>query len=897
MKTTCGSRLLLGLITLFLLNRGNAHELPPGFVAIQIADGLDPVCMSLAPDGRIFFTEKNGRVRIVENGQLLLDPFLEIEVDNFNERGLSGIAVDPDFSTTPYVYLYYTVPQAGHNRLSRFLADGNFAVPGSEEILLEFDELEGPNHNAGALAFASDGTLFIATGDGRNISAPQQLHSLLGKILRINRDGSIPANNPFYDQTTGKYRAIWSLGHRNPFAIHYDRSKDRLFSTDVGSHRFEEINEIFAGKNYGWPIVEGSFQEQVPPANYQAPIYYYDHNVGCAAVAVTTYQPEHPTFPIEYWDKIFFADYCNGKIMTFHPLTAEVKEFASGINRPLNLLTAPDGSMYYMARAGIGDGSDEDNTTTNIGSIWRIIYTGNNAPFVAVQPKDVLVSNGEQAIFEIAAFGQEPMQFNWQVNGTNVSAPNSPSFIVENTTLADSGSIIRCIILNVEGADTTNSAILHVTSNQRPVLTITEPMDGWKYRAGESFIFSGIANDPEDGPLEPSHFNWKIDFHHEHHTHPALGPLPGVHGDSFIVPQNDEVSHDVWFRINFSATDSKGLSNTTQRLVYPLKSETIIATNPPDLLLDVNGALVQSPFTLTSVVGIYHDLNVPNTAVSGDSVYVFKQWDIGETDTRIQFEAPASDFSLTAVYEAVQALSEGQGLTGTYFNDNQKNFTFQEPYIMRRIDPVIDFDWDEGSPNEEYLGNDYYLVRWEGFIKPLLTDTFDFHLITNDGSRLWIDNQPIIDAWFGQGTNEYSGKLFLEEEKFYPIKLEYFEALGHGIVRLLWSSAQVERSIVPSSQLFPAIPPPPYKGSDLLVTYFPNPVGEIMELQFSSPIETAVEASVFSASGQLVFSKRIFIPKDFSTSELSFKGLANGVYFVKLAGPEISKTIEVIHHR
>ena len=249
MDIKCDFRILC--CVLFISFQVTAHELPPGFAAIQVADGLDPVSMSLAPDGRIFFTEKNGRVRIVENGQVLLDPFLEIAVDNFNERGLSGIAIDPDFPNSPYVYLYYTVPNANHNRLSRFLADGNFAVPDSEEILLELDPLGGPNHNAGALSFANDGTLFVAVGDGRVEDGVQSLQSLFGKILRIHKDGSIPADNPFFDETNGKYRSIWSMGHRNPFAMFYEKNSGRLFTTDVGNYRAEELNEVFMGMNYG----------------------------------------------------------------------------------------------------------------------------------------------------------------------------------------------------------------------------------------------------------------------------------------------------------------------------------------------------------------------------------------------------------------------------------------------------------------------------------------------------------------------------------------------------------------------------------------------------------------------------------------------------------------------
>ena len=153
--------------------------------------------------------------------------------------------------------MYYTVPDQGHNRVSRFTANGNAAVPGSEMVLLDLDPLFGAHHNAGAMVFGDDGKLYIAVGDGTSGTTPQNLESLLGKILRINKDGSIPTDNPFYEDTYGDYRSIWATGVRNPFAMCVQPGTGRIFITDVGSTDFEELNEILKGKNYGWPIIEG----------------------------------------------------------------------------------------------------------------------------------------------------------------------------------------------------------------------------------------------------------------------------------------------------------------------------------------------------------------------------------------------------------------------------------------------------------------------------------------------------------------------------------------------------------------------------------------------------------------------------------------------------------------
>ena len=144
-----------------------AQQLSPGFSAKMLATDLNPVAMAIDHHHRIWQVEKDGRVFIVEgDGHILPDPFIQIDVDDFNERGLLGIALHPDMDRHPYVYLYYTVPGKRHNRVSRFKANGDLAVPGSEEILLELDELSGAIHNGGAMLFDRDGYLFIATGEG-----------------------------------------------------------------------------------------------------------------------------------------------------------------------------------------------------------------------------------------------------------------------------------------------------------------------------------------------------------------------------------------------------------------------------------------------------------------------------------------------------------------------------------------------------------------------------------------------------------------------------------------------------------------------------------------------------------------------------------------------------------
>src|SRR6187397_1674960 len=197
----------IGLLAAFALVSAwaRAATLPTGFTETAIATGLSaPTAMALAPDGRVFVCEQGGTLRISKNGALLPTPFLTLSVDSAGERGLLGVVLDPNFATSQYVYVYYTVPSPAHNRLSRFTANGDVAVAGSETVLLELDNLSSAtNHNGGALHFGADGKLYIGVGDNAHGANAQSLTILFGKLLRINSDGSIPTDNPFYNQATG----------------------------------------------------------------------------------------------------------------------------------------------------------------------------------------------------------------------------------------------------------------------------------------------------------------------------------------------------------------------------------------------------------------------------------------------------------------------------------------------------------------------------------------------------------------------------------------------------------------------------------------------------------------------------------------------------------------------
>jgi hypothetical protein len=215
--------------------------------------------MTQTPDGRLLVCEQNGLIKVIKNDAVLPTPFASIPVQAFQERGLDGIALDPGFATNGYVYIYYTATTPTfHNRLSRLTARGDTAVPGSEVVLLDLPTLgESGWHSGGAMGFGPDGMLYLCVGENNIARNSQSLLTPFGKVLRLNRDGTIPQDNPFYTVTTGINRAIWALGLRNPFSAAFQPGTGRFFINDVGEALFEEVNEGLRGANYGWPVYQG----------------------------------------------------------------------------------------------------------------------------------------------------------------------------------------------------------------------------------------------------------------------------------------------------------------------------------------------------------------------------------------------------------------------------------------------------------------------------------------------------------------------------------------------------------------------------------------------------------------------------------------------------------------
>jgi glucose/arabinose dehydrogenase len=312
---------------------------PRTLVVVEQFPGLTfdtPVDIANAGDARLFVVEQAGRIQVVHGrgDNATAGLFLDISerVQFQGEMGLLGLAFHPQYHANGYFYVHYSLwnPPQLSSRVSRFrvTADPDVADRDSELVILELPQPYG-NHKGGDLAFAPDGTFYIALGDGGSRDDPenraQNGQELLGKILRIDVNGSgpgrnygIPEDNPFIGELPRD--EIWALGTRNPWRFSFDRQTGDLWIGDVGQDQWEEINfqasAIPGGENYGWRLKEGAHcylpQTDCDPAGLLTdPIYEYSNSAGCAVTGGFVYRgQETPQLTGVY----LYADYCNGTI-------------------------------------------------------------------------------------------------------------------------------------------------------------------------------------------------------------------------------------------------------------------------------------------------------------------------------------------------------------------------------------------------------------------------------------------------------------------------------------------------------------------------------------------------------------------------------------------------------
>jgi len=307
---------------------------------IILAENLDKPRAIAISDDRIFVTEKDGLIRVIENNTLLESPLAVFRTANVFDGGLLGITLHPDFSNNHYIYVFLTYDEDGNlwNKILKITESEN-KLQDAQTI---FDKIPGSSFtNGGFIKFGPDKKLYVGTGTISDAShLPQDLDSLSGKILRLNDDGTIPNDNPFPDSP------VYSFGHRNPQGITWD-DNDNLYVAEIGPEKNDEINLILAGKNYGWPEQQCSGN-----ANFENAILCYDPSIEPGGIVF--YSGDRLDFEFPFI--LASMNTANLYQLEFDEGLSSQKSILSGIGRVRDVIQGPDGSLYVITSNTDGKG-------------------------------------------------------------------------------------------------------------------------------------------------------------------------------------------------------------------------------------------------------------------------------------------------------------------------------------------------------------------------------------------------------------------------------------------------------------------------------------------------------------------------------------------------------------
>jgi glucose/arabinose dehydrogenase/PKD repeat protein len=674
---------------------------PAGFEDHQVVDptsatgAANPVGIAYEPGtGALFVAEKgdgtlSGTARVRRrnpaNGAVTTALTLTC-VDSVGERGLLGMAFDPDYlDGSRHVYLFYTRAVASgacavagfvtgsYNWVVRYQESGGVLV--GEQRLLSGPELGPNNHQGGSVRFGPDKSLYVSMGDNDTdaypVPASRDLNDLRGKILRITKEGDIPAGNPFIGQA-GKRAEIWAWGLRNPFRISIDDESGNVYIGDVGEGGWEEINTGIAGADYGWPCFEANTAFRAcspPPIGDVRPSYAYGHNgqtppvEGDSVIAGPIYHGA--SFPPDYEGQFFFGDYGGGWIRRATILPngtfTDVTMFVPDAVAIVDMAVSPAGCLTWVSIGGLG--------------VHDVCYAGGSnaqpqarstgAPLSGLAPLNVQFNGTASSDAD-----QDLLSYSWAFgDGTTSSAPTPLK------TYSTNG--VRDAVLTVnDGTGTLNAtdtapALRVVVGNRSPEGTITSPPAGTHYDAGDQINYSGSGTDPEDGTLPASAFSWTVVFHHDEHTHPLLGPVNGVTSGSFTIPTSGEDATDVFYRIEMTVKDSGAplgapgvLMKSAFVDVVPNLTTITVAAAPPGagLALEIDHVEAPAPFGLETVVKFPRMITAPSPQTVRGATWTFASWSDGGPREHV-VSPPTSPATYTATYQCTSGCAFTPALT------------------------------------------------------------------------------------------------------------------------------------------------------------------------------------------------------------------------------------------
>ncbi len=658
---------------------------PAGFTDATVTDiSGNATGLELLPDGRLLITAKAGQLIVLQNGvqSIALDLATEGVLCSGFERGLQSVVADPGFAGNSFIYVFYTrrlsdscdqsASSPVRSRVVRYTLSPTNTVSAPFVVLENIPSPCG-NHNGGDLHFGpQDGLLYISVGDGGcDNSRARYASTLSGKILRVTKDGSIPASNPYANDANGvlcgsltaqplnnttKCKEIFATGLRNPFRFAMKHgSNNEFYINDVGQSTWEEISVGAIGADYGWNVREGkclngsSSNCPAPPAGMTDPIHVYSHSLGCSitggAFAVSS------VWPTQY-NSYYFADYCDGNIYQLiqgNSVTSQTFSVRGGA--VVNLMFDPVASALYY--------------TLDTGEVRKITYTDTNnraptalataAPTSGIAPFAVTF-NGAASSDPDAG---DMISYDWNFGD---GAPHATTITTTHAYTRSGVFTATLIVTDDKGLASVPWQQKIQANNTPPTAMITAPISITKFAVGQVVTLTGKGTDPQDGTLAGSKLAWQVLLHHistsnpqNKHTHPYAIGTGTTLSLTYPGPEDLDAAAGSYVEARLTATDAQGLTGTMTQTLQPMRVTITVSavstqTAAYGLNAYVNGVEVVERQTFTGWQGWSLALSAP--AFQQDLYafwFRFGAWADGGTAAHT-VTVPANGATYTAYY-------------------------------------------------------------------------------------------------------------------------------------------------------------------------------------------------------------------------------------------------------
>ncbi len=732
---------IAGALALLLLVSPAAHALPADFEEITLAEGLSqPTAVAFAPasDGRMFIAEKPGRVQVrLADGTLRSTPLLDWRdrVNSAVDRGLLGIATDTDFADNGYLYILFVADSDStddtgphSSRLVRLTVSADNQIT-EEKTLVGGDTDRGECFHDGApanpdgnhttasdgavdcisasaathaigtvISDPRDGSIWFGTGDGQTVdinnvgARPRRLRTyneemLIGKIMRVDREGRGLADHPFCPGVTDLDRTctkVYAKGFRNPFRFTLPpQAGAPPIVADVGNNEWEELGRVRPGSNAGWPCWEGP---ALGPGQYNGypdctpyvfggqpvdqPDFAYSHadpdpasngKADAAVIGGPVYAGSE--YPAEYAGNLFFGDYARGFIRRFRPGSAagtflmtpsplprfsDTNSSVLFTERPAftQLTEAPNGDLVVVDFVTPGPNQD----FTGPGRVVRIAHApANRAPTAVAKVAQEEIASGATAQFD-GGDSSDPnadtLTYAWDFDGDGTTDSTE---VAPTRTYPDPGVFTARLTVDDGRGQTATDTVQVLVDRHRPQVQITAPATDEQYDGGVSMQLAGDATDTDEGGTFPeANLRWEIRLIHGSHFHPYTD-IAGRREAAFVPLQDHGL--DSYYRIRLIATDSDGVEGAATVIVRPRPATLRVESQPAGAPIEVEEQMYVAPRDVASASGLNARVRAAADFTRDGVTWRFARWTDGETARDRSYLVGRDGGTVVAVYE------------------------------------------------------------------------------------------------------------------------------------------------------------------------------------------------------------------------------------------------------